>query len=34
MSMLNKEIKVKEIMFNLKEIPIVFENQYLKDALV
>tara|TARA_S200000501_G_C20594700_1_gene643168 strand:+ start:380 stop:793 length:414 start_codon:yes stop_codon:yes gene_type:complete len=30
----NKEIKVKEIMLNLKEIPIVTEKQYLKDALV
>ena len=34
MSMPNKEIKVKEIMLNLKEIPIVTEKQYLKDALV
>tara|TARA_B100002051_G_C16710865_1_gene626605 strand:+ start:1370 stop:1777 length:408 start_codon:yes stop_codon:yes gene_type:complete len=30
----NKDIKVKEIMLNLKEIPIVTEKQYLKDALV
>ncbi len=34
MSMPNKDIKVKEIMLNLKEIPIVTEKQYLKDALV
>ena len=34
MSMPNKEIKVKEIMLNLNEIPIVTERQYLKDALV
>lgn len=32
--MLIDKIKVKELMLNLDEIPIVFENEYLKEALV
>lgn len=32
--MLINKIKVKEVMFQVDEIPVVFENQYLKEALV
>ena len=32
--MLVNKIKVKELMFHLDEIPVVFEDQYLKEALV
>ena len=32
--MLINKIKVKEVMFEVDEIPVVFENQYLKEALV
>ena len=32
--MLINKTKVKELMIHLNEIPVVFENQYLKEALV
>ena len=32
--MLINKIKVKEVMFQVDEIPVVFEHQYLKEALV
>ena len=32
--MLINKIKVKDVMFEVDEIPVVFENQYLKEALV
>ena len=32
--MLINKTKVKELMFHIDEIPVVLENQYLKEALV